>query len=246
MDNNEQVYEQEQNEMKQSQGAQPVKEENLIWDLELWKRSEQEKFKVYLKQLECEFLNRIHEEFRQKDEEREKEVKQKVNELNVLQTRLKKKVTELESRENRVTLMEEGLKIKINEVARQLVSKEEEIDYIKNRFKEEKKQLEIEKGRLSKVIADKDKELEQLETNFKNYKKEIDDSPVSVLKNELNRKSLEYEDMLREKGRVQKERDNTKIQCEKLKLDLIKMKKAFDAEKEQMYKQKIDEIVKIF
>jgi hypothetical protein len=248
MENDSHIYEQDQTNMNQNiegvgKEPQSIKDENVIWDLEVWKRAEQTKFKAYLKQLEYEFLNHLGEEYRQKDEAREAEVKQKVNELNVLQTRLKKKLTELESRENRVTIMEEELKIKINEVARQLANKEEEIGYIKNRFKEEKKQLDKEKSNMARIIGEKDKEIERIETNFKNYKKEIDESPVSVLKNELNRKCLEYEDILREKSRVEKDRDNSKQQCEKLKLDLIKMKKAFDAEKEVMYKQKVDEIV---
>jgi hypothetical protein len=218
-------------------------EENVIWDLEMWKRSEEIKFKAYLKQLEYEFLSKISEEYQKREEEREKELKMKVNELNVLQTRAKKRMHEVEEREKRVNLMEEELRMKISEVARQLANKEEEIAYIKNRFRDEKKALEKEKEILKKTIVEKERQIEIIETNFKNYKKEIDDSPVSVLKNELNRKSLEYEDLSREKMRVEKDRDCFKHNCEKLKMDLIKMKKTFDAEKDLLYKQKLDEIV---
>ena len=52
--------------------SSPSYEENVIWDLEVWKRAEQTKFKAYLKQLEYEFLNKISEEFKIKEEEREK------------------------------------------------------------------------------------------------------------------------------------------------------------------------------
>src|SRR5689334_14167171 len=82
----------------------PTYEENVIWDLEVWKRAEQTKFKAYLKQLEYEFLSKLAEEYKQKEEEREKDVKLKINEINILQTRLKKKASELESRENKVSL----------------------------------------------------------------------------------------------------------------------------------------------
>jgi hypothetical protein len=189
------------------------KEENVIWDLELWKRSEESKFKTHLKQLEFEFLSKLSEEYSKREDEREKELKMKLNELNVLQTRAKKRINEVEEREKRVTLMEEELKLKITEVARQLANKEEEIVYIKNRFRDERKQLEKDKQILQKTIIEKERHVEEIETCFKNYKKEIDDSPVSVLKNELNRKSLEYEDINREKLRVEKERECFKHNC---------------------------------
>ena len=54
---------------------------------------------------------------------------------------------------------------------------------------------------------------------------------------------MEYEDLSREKQRVEKDRDCFKYNCEKLKMDMIKLKKAFDSEKELIYKQKLDEIV---
>jgi centrosomal protein CEP120 len=220
-------------------------EENVIWDLEVWKRAEQTKFKAYLKQLEFEFLTKLNDEFKHKEDEREKEIKSKINELNVLQTRLKKKALELESRENKINLMEEELKIKMNEIARQLANKEEEIAYYNKRFKDYKIDLEKEKQNLIKQIHDKDREYEKLELNFKNYKKEIDDSPLSVLKNELNRKSLELEDQKRENERLNIEKDKYKQQSEKLKIELIKMKRIFETEKESLYKQKIDEIEKL-
>jgi hypothetical protein len=221
------------------------KEESTIFEIEIWKRAEITKFKAYLKQLEYEFLNKISNEYQQKEESREKEFKVKINELNILQTRLKKKAMELEAREGKINLMEEELKIKINEVARQLANKEEEIVYIKKKFKEEKLSIEKEKQILQKTIQDRIQEYEKLELSFKNYKKQIDDSPVSVLKHEINRKSLENEDLIKSIDRLNQDIAKLNNQNERLKIDLLKMKKTFESEKEQMYKQKIDEIEKL-
>jgi len=220
--------------------------EKVIWDLEIWKKAEQVKFKAYLKQLEYEFINKLTDQFRIKEEERDKEIKNKINEINLLQSRLKKKATELETRENKLSLMEEELKIKINEVARQLANKEEEITYIKKRFKEEKSAIEKDMMHMQKITNEKNKEIEKVEINFKNYKKEIDDSPVSLLKAELTRKALEIDDHIREKERLNQEKEKLKSQGEKLKLDILKIKKLFEQEKEAMYKQRLDEIVIIF
>jgi hypothetical protein len=221
------------------------KVESTIFEIEIWKRAEITKFKAYLKQLEYEFLNKISNEYQQKEESREKEFKVKINELNILQTRLKKKAMELEAREGKINLMEEELKIKINEVARQLANKEEEIVYIKKKFKEEKLSIEKEKQILQKTIQDRIQEYEKLELSFKNYKKQIDDSPVSVLKHEINRKSLENEDLIKSIDRLNQDIAKLNNQNERLKIDLLKMKKTFESEKEQMYKQKIDEIEKL-
>jgi hypothetical protein len=220
-------------------------EEKVIWDLEIWKRAEQTKFKAYLKQLEYEFLSKLSEDFKQKEDEREKDFKTKINELNILQTRLKKKATELETRENKLTLLEEELKIKMNEVARQLANKEEEIVYYNKRFKEAKIQLEKDKISLQKIIQEKENDYQKLEIQFKNFKKEIDDSPLSVIKSELNKKNLEIEDYLKNLERINSDKEKYKQQCEKLKIELIKIKKLFESEKEQVFKQKIDEVEKL-
>jgi len=220
-------------------------EEAVIWDLEVWKRAEQTKFKAYLKQLEYEFLSNISEDFQKKDEEREKEFKAKINELNVLQTRLRKKATELESRENKLNLMEEELKMKMNEVARQLANKEDEIVYYNKRFKESKMLLEKDKQNLLKQVEEKEREIQKLETQFKNFKKEVDDSPLTLIKNELNRKTLQLEESNREKERIVGEKEKYRQQSEKLKIDLVKIKKLFEGEKEQFYKQKLEEIEKL-
>ena len=58
-------------------------------------------------------------------------------------------------------------------------------------------------------------------------------------------KQIQYEELTKEKNRLQAELDKSKAVNDKLKNDLIKMKKAFDNEKEQMYKQRVDEVEKI-
>jgi hypothetical protein len=222
-----------------------LSEEQVVWELEVWKRAEQTKFKAYLKGLEFEFLSKLSEDYKLKEEEHEKEIKSKINELNTLQTRVKKKASELEGRESKLMLMEGELKSKINEVARQLTNKDEEIIYLQKRFKENKNDLEKEKLNLVKQLQEKDKEYKILEENFGKFKKEIDESPLSVLKHELNKKSLELEEQVRDRDRINEEKEKYKSQCEKLKMELIKMKKLFEQEKESLYKQKIDEIEKL-
>ena len=225
--------------------VQKSKEEQAIWEIEVWKRAQMTQFKSYLKQLEFEFISKIKDDMEKKEDQREKEFKSKINELNILQNKLRKKASELESRENKITLCEEELKLKINEVSRQLINKDDEIAYIKKRFKDEQMQLEKEKSGLNKKLIDQQKNYENLEATYMNYKKEVEDSPLSLLKNEITRKQIQNEELTKEKNRLLEQLEKSNQVNDKLKNDLIKMKKAFDAEKEAMYKQRVDEVEKI-
>ena len=171
------------------------KEQQMIWDLEVWKRAQQAQFKAYLKQLEFEYLSKLQDDFKNKEDEREKEFKSKISELNTLKNKLNKKATELESRENKIKLCEEELKLKINEISKQLVNKDEEIDLINKRHKDELSKLQKNNMQLQKNNKNKQAEIEKLEENFRNYKKEIEDSPISLLKSEITRKQIQNEEL---------------------------------------------------
>ena len=62
---------------------------------------------------------------------------------------------------------------------------------------------------------------------------------------EINKKSIEIDETIREKERINIEKDKYKHQIEKLKIDLIKIKKVYETEKEMLFKQKIDEVEKL-
>jgi len=57
---------------------------------------------------------------------------------------------------------------------------------IKKRFKEERTLLEHDKKRLTCSLEDSKNKLEAIENKYYSYKKDIDESPLSVLRNELN------------------------------------------------------------
>ena len=221
------------------------KEQAMIWELEVWKRAQQAQFKAYLKQLEFEYLSKLQQDFKNKEDEREKEFKTKINEINVLKNKLNKKATELESRENKIKLCEEELKIKINEISKQLLNKDEEIDLIKQRAKEEQLKLQKANTQLKKNMENKQKEIENLEQNFKNYKKEVEDSPISILKNEITRKQIQNEELEKQIQKLENEIKNRNQTIEKLKADIIKLRKNYETEKENMYKQRLEEIEKL-
>ena len=220
-------------------------EKAIIWDLEVWKRAEQAQFKAYLKQLEFEYLSKLQEDFKKKEEEREKEFKSKINEINNLRNKLSKKASELESRENKIKLCEEELKMKINEVSKQIVNKDEEIDLIKKNAKEEQNKLLKNITSLKKTIENKQKEINSIEEKFNNYKKTIEDSPTSGLRNEITRKQIQNEELEKQIKNLENEIKNRDKSIEKLKVDIIKLRKNYETEKDNMYKQRLEEIEKL-
>ena len=221
------------------------KEQAMIWDLEVWKRAQQAQFKAYLKQLEFEYLSKLQGDFKSKEEEREKEFKTKINELNTLKNKLSKKAAQLESRENKIKLCEQELKLKINEVSKQLIDKDEEIDLIKKRHMDEQLKLQKNNIQLQKNIKNKESQIEKLEENFKNYKREIEDSPISLLKNEITRRQIQNEELERQIQKLENEIKYKNQTIERLKVDMIKLRKNYETEKENMYKQRIEEIEKL-
>ena len=72
--NNQEDQKEEESILNNTQGSNAKqgksKEEMMIWDLEIWKRAEQTKFKAYLKQLEYEFLTKCQDDWKEKEDKR--------------------------------------------------------------------------------------------------------------------------------------------------------------------------------
>lgn len=71
-----------------------------------------------------------------------------------------------------------------------MASKEEEIANVKWWFLEEKKNLELDKKKLTNSLADSKETLDALERWFRDYWKEQDESPMAVLRAEIQNKNL--------------------------------------------------------
>lgn len=214
-------------------------------ELAMWKKNEQIKFKNYLRQVEIDFLNKLSNDADIREEERDKQLKLATSELQKLILKTKKKVIELEAREAKITTLEEEMKIKINEISRQLSIKNDEIVALNKKHKEEKAALDKEIKYLNKIITTKTADIDELELVYKNYKKEIEESPISVLRMELNKRNIEYEEAIKEKNKLINLNYDIRKNMNNLKSDLVSIKKKHEQEKELILKQKLDEIEKL-
>jgi hypothetical protein len=119
-----------------------------VWQLELWKRAEEQKFKAWLKQRELERIEEVTAQWKTKEAERERAFMDSMSKVAQLEQKVRGKAIDLQRREERIVQLEEELKHKIAEVSRQLTVKEEEVVNVKKRFKEERFALEADKKKL--------------------------------------------------------------------------------------------------
>ena len=103
---------------------------------------------------------------------------------------------------------------------------------VKKKFKEEKTQLETDKKRANAQLTTLKATLEQADAKFYAYKVEVEQSPLNVLRNELAQKQIEVVEMETKVQRANEARDDYKVKFEKVKKDMIALKKQIDQEKE--------------
>lgn len=148
----------------------------------------------------------------------------------------------MQRREERIIQLEEELKHKIQEVARQLTQKEEEIMQIKIKFKDERMQLEGEKKKLLKDVSDLQDKIEQSHTRFYNLKKEVEESPLSVLRQELGSRQLEIGELQSKVKSANENAEDYKKKFEQVKRDMIQLKRQIDKEKEITLTKQAEEL----
>ncbi len=142
-----------------------------------------------------------------------------------LEQKVRGKAVECQRREERIVQLEEELKHKISEVGRQLTVKEEEVLNVKKRFKEERQTLEADKKRLQTQLDEAKARSEQAESRLLSLKRDIDESPLSVLRSELNQKNLALADSEAKVRAITEERDDARKKFETLKKDMVALKK---------------------
>ena len=203
-----------------------------VWQLEMWKRAEEAKFKAYLKQREIEKIEEITGSWKAKEFERESNFNDSLKSIEMLENRMRTQGLDLQRREERIIQLEEELKHKINEVSRSLASKEEEVLSVKKRFKEEKNQLETSNKKQATMIDELQNRLADADTKFVAYKQQIEHSPLNVLRNELATKQIQIVELESKIAKANEDKEEYKSKFDKVKRDMIQLKKQIDQEKE--------------
>lgn len=93
----------------------------------MWKRAEMSKFLSHLKQKEIDTIEQVTNDWKAKEAARDQQFNEAVGKVQAQESKLRTKATDLQKREDRIVQLEEELKFKIQETARQITQKEEEI-----------------------------------------------------------------------------------------------------------------------
>lgn len=217
-------------------------EYKIIWELETWKKSEEAKFKFSLKAKEIEYLTKLDEEWRRKEQERDRIFRSKEVAIQQVEQKLKAKASELQKREQKLVVLEEELKQRINDTSKQLANKEEEITILKKKMKEERANLEKDKVISSSKADEYQAKLRKIEEEYSSFRREQENSPVNLIKNELNVKNLEIQELLKKIEKTEEIKEQYRIHFEKMKNEIIRLKKVNENLKDSHQKQQNSEI----
>ena len=70
-------------------------EEQIVWQLEMWKRSEMAMFLAHLKQKEIEKIEEVTRDWKMKEAEREQVFSESVQKVTTLESKVRQKATDL-------------------------------------------------------------------------------------------------------------------------------------------------------
>ncbi|CAK9000188.1 unnamed protein product [Durusdinium trenchii] len=200
------------------------------YELEMWRQAEEEKFRVYLQEQEQELIERLEEEFRQKEEARASEFMQRKVKLEEVEATVRRKLQDLQEREMAVvaeetrvaTLQEEvkrrmGMAVAEHEDAskRQAMEAQHSLELARQKSQfldEQRKQLEVQlEGDQAKLKA---LQLEQLEQ--RRAAAQAARGPSTELKEELQATRLQLREQQLRNEAIAASRDHFKEKVEEL------------------------------
>lgn len=116
---------------------------------------------------------------------------------------------------------------------------------VKKKFKEEKQMLETTTKRQATQIEELTARLVEADTKFVAYKQSVEHSPLNVLRTELAQKQIEIVDLESKLAKSNEDRDEYRVKFERVKKDMILLKKQIDHEKELALTRQAEELEQI-
>ncbi|XP_051019125.1 centrosomal protein of 120 kDa [Acomys russatus] len=204
-------------------------------ELEMWKEMQEDIFENQLKQKELAHMEALAEEWKKRDRERESLVKKKVAEYSILEGRLQKALTELESREQQLASAETELQRERKEVQLERERNLQELQDSVRRAKDDcvhqvelerlkLRQLEEDKHRLQQQLNDAENKYKGLEKEFQQFKEQQSSKPEIRLQSEINLLTLEKVELERKLESATKSKLHYKQQWGRALKELARLK----------------------
>mmetsp|Transcript_75635 Transcript_75635/g.130992 ORF Transcript_75635/g.130992 Transcript_75635/m.130992 type:complete len:881 (-) Transcript_75635:40-2682(-) len=202
------------------------------FELELWKRAEEEKFRSSLKEQEAAMREQLEEEYRQREVSRAKEFRQKQSDLRDVEAKVRKKLQELQQRE--VVLVAEEARVESLrwEMKRRTDLAVQDHKDASHRLAAEAQlnlRLEQERGRhlearvteLEAELTSSRKRFKELEFDVDERRRRLDETPTAKLQQELQSTQLLLHEARQRAEAMAASRDHFKGKVEELCLRLL-------------------------
>lgn len=202
-------------------------EYSAAFELELWKRSEEEKFRTFLKGQESAMRQQLDDEYRQKELQRAKEFRMKQNELKDLEAKVRKKFQDMQQREVTLVANETRDSALRDEMKRRTdMAIQEHEDASKRQVAEIQHSLKMERDKVQRLEAkleEADAELASFRLRLKDMeieaderRKKMEELPVSKVQQELHEVQLQLRDTERRCEALAASRDHFRGKVEEL------------------------------
>ncbi|EDL09904.1 expressed sequence AU016693, isoform CRA_c, partial [Mus musculus] len=204
-------------------------------ELEMWKEMQEDIFESQLKQKELAHMQALAEEWKKRDRERESLVKKKVAEYSILEGKLQKALTELETREQQLASAEAELQRERKELQLERERNLQELQDSVRRARDDcvyqvelerlkLKQLEEDKQRLQQQLNDAGNKYKTLEKEFQQFKDQQNNKPEIRLQSEINLLTLEKVELERKLESATKSKLHYKQQWGRALKELARLK----------------------
>lgn len=202
-------------------------EYSKAFQLELWKRAEEEKFRTYLKEEEAAMREGLEEDYRQRELQRAKDFRQRQTELKDLEAKVRKKFQELQQREVAIVSEEARVATMAEEAKRRADRAIQEIEDASRRKAAEAEhglRLERDRGRhlegklaeLEAEVAAARQRCKDMEAEVDARRKKLEELPQVKLQQELQELQLQLRDSERRSEALAASRDHFRGKVEEL------------------------------
>lgn len=228
-------------------------EYKIALELELWKRAEEEKFMEALKEKERISAQKLSEEWKKRERDRDEILKRKVDDFKTLEQQMQKLLLELEDREKLVEAGEHHLGIRRQDLERDYNRQLEEARDASRRLHDEyKHMLDLEKQKTAEADHGKQRALKEkdeieskykrLENEYMDFKKSLNHTPEAALKSETNRVKADYLALQQRAEQLEKSKKQYKSQWIKALKELTRIKQRRQEEEEDFVRRQKQEL----
>lgn len=116
--------------------------QQILWELELWKKAEEAKFLATLRKREQDHLEDVADKFRARESVRASAFTKATHELSAIENKMRTKISEMQKREAQIEALETTLGTKIEESVKNIAAKDQEVFNIRKELQVVRAQLE--------------------------------------------------------------------------------------------------------